>query len=279
MRIISKFSDYYDSARAYGEDPDLVYLRHTRDIEASKEVTKKLKGLLRWFPSSLSKGVRYREVSSSVGIIGFCGELYPVWYICGQWVATGDAFLRALNNFEVDIKGNPVTPTYGTAFEEHVRIRRKLIADFWPDKEAEQALFIKEAQKPLRQHAWRQSFNHGALTKPKIDACRERPVFKDHTDLFTELDIPVFFFRNIWQERRTAFIANPKLSEYGFASAVDPWTAYQELSMFVGGVLPRQKQDTVEITDDRVIRDAKGHDDRSFKTASPGKKAGRRSRR
>ena len=33
MKIISKFKDCYDSVLAMGQDPNIVYLRHTTDIE------------------------------------------------------------------------------------------------------------------------------------------------------------------------------------------------------------------------------------------------------
>lgn len=55
--------------------------------------------------------------------------------------------------------------------------------------------------------------------------------------------------------------ANPHgLKKLGFAKAVDPYTAYQELSMWVGGVLAGESPKTVKITDDKVLIENHGFD-------------------
>jgi hypothetical protein len=51
-----------------------------------------------------------------------------------------------------------------------------------------------------------------------------------------------------------------------FAKMVDPYTAFQEISMWLGGVLPRQAPDIVEITDDRIKIEKHGfHHPTSFR--------------
>lgn len=45
---------------------------------------------------------------------------------------------------------------------------------------------------------------------------------------------------------------------------MDPFTAFQEISMFLGGVLKRTEVDTVDIGDE-AMRDEKGFDEWSFK--------------
>jgi hypothetical protein len=54
----------------------------------------------------------------------------------------------------------------------------------------------------------------------------------------------------------------PDLKKYGFAKALDPYTAYQELSMWVGGVLCGQSPAVVEITDDKTILEGHGFDNK-----------------
>jgi hypothetical protein len=46
---------------------------------------------------------------------------------------------------------------------------------------------------------------------------------------------------------------------------MDPFTLFQELSMFVGGVLPRNPNPMVEITDDKVKVAKHGFDKWSFR--------------
>lgn len=289
MRIISKHSDYYDSARAFGEDRDLVYLRHTDDeFEVPEEHLITLRALARLIPTAILGERHGLEVSGGCGLIGFCGKLYPVWRVMGHWVTTSDQFLRILSDYDLDNWGSKTYSDHDHRANE--KARETLVENFWPSDPEKQKKVVKAASAPPLGRYWMRSgatdmVGHG-LTKPKIDLCRERKEFEGHTGMFVDMGIPVFFFeqnpRRAYLDgdggpRRVGeFIANPTLDELGFASVLDPWTAYQELSMFVGGVLPRQGQQTVEIVDDEVIRDAKGHDDRSFKTASPGKKARRR---
>lgn len=50
------------------------------------------------------------------------------------------------------------------------------------------------------------------------------------------------------------------LKHLGFAKALDPYTAYQELSMWVGGVLAGESPKIVKITSDRVLLEGHGFD-------------------
>ncbi len=59
-------------------------------------------------------------------------------------------------------------------------------------------------------------------------------------------------------------VINPELNDYSFVTQVDPHTAHQEISMYLGGVLRVGEPDTVEISDD--IRASKhGFDEYSFR--------------
>lgn len=55
------------------------------------------------------------------------------------------------------------------------------------------------------------------------------------------------------------------LKEIGFARVLDPYTAFQELSMFVGGVMARPGNPIVRITDDEVLAGKHGFDKWSFR--------------
>lgn len=62
------------------------------------------------------------------------------------------------------------------------------------------------------------------------------------------------------------------LSEIGFAKAVDPHTAFQEISMWLGGVLGAEKPNLVEITDDRIKVEKHGfHHPTSFRRSKGSK--------
>jgi len=61
------------------------------------------------------------------------------------------------------------------------------------------------------------------------------------------------------------------LGKMGFARKLDPFTAFQELSMWVGGVLPRPGNPMVEISDEKTMVAKHGMDEWSFRTP-PGPK-------
>ena len=64
-------------------------------------------------------------------------------------------------------------------------------------------------------------------------------------------------------------LVNPwGLKKYGFASALDPYTAFQELSMWIGGVLGGNSPETVSITDNKVLIENHGYDKHSFRSST-----------
>lgn len=65
------------------------------------------------------------------------------------------------------------------------------------------------------------------------------------------------------------FEVNPTgLKKLGFAKALDPYTAFQELSMWIGGILGGTSPEIVSITDDKVLIENHGFDKHSFRSSS-----------
>jgi hypothetical protein len=60
-------------------------------------------------------------------------------------------------------------------------------------------------------------------------------------------------------------IENSNLKNHQFYKVLDPYTAFQEISMWVGGVLTNNPPKMVEITDERVILVKHGMDHTSFR--------------
>ncbi|MBB4861247.1 hypothetical protein HNP46_000058 [Pseudomonas nitritireducens] len=81
----------------------------------------------------------------------------------------------------------------------------------------------------------------------------------DNLDTFLALDAPVWvlFGRDLY--------INPCLQTYGFQRMMDSITAFQEVSMFVSGVLATAKQQPIPHTPDRLMAAAKGFDEHSFR--------------
>jgi hypothetical protein len=96
---------------------------------------------------------------------------------------------------------------------------------------------------------------------------------KELLSFFEEYKTPIFhckFDDNYWKPTYTLTI-NPQLKQYGFASMLDPYTAIQELHMYLNNVMVQDTQVEVPVGSDEVIRDCKGFYEYSFKNL-PGKK-------
>jgi len=63
-----------------------------------------------------------------------------------------------------------------------------------------------------------------------------------------------------YRQQRKCWMNPYGLKSIGFQKALDPYTAYQELSMWVGGVLAGESPKTVKITSDKVLLEGHGFD-------------------
>lgn len=70
-----------------------------------------------------------------------------------------------------------------------------------------------------------------------------------------------------WHDEKVFEINPYMLKQIGFAKALDPYTAFQELSMWIGGVLGGTSPEIVRITDDQVLIANHGFDKHSFRSS------------
>lgn len=71
---------------------------------------------------------------------------------------------------------------------------------------------------------------------------------KLNKDYFQEYKVPVFSIKRI-SSRLETILLNPKLKDFEFMKIKDPYTTYQEIYMFMAGVLGTIQEKTVEISD------------------------------
>lgn len=99
---------------------------------------------------------------------------------------------------------------------------------------------------------------------------------KDHFDLKitknqlhylieNKITILTFTIECYWDHRFSVTIENSNLKSLEFYKVLDPYTAFQEISMWVGGVLTNNPPEMVEIKDERVILAKHGMDHTSFR--------------
>jgi hypothetical protein len=100
-------------------------------------------------------------------------------------------------------------------------------------------------------------FNDWGLSK-----WRRAQRFRVDLEIHRIVGAPVFALVNWWPGFGTTplLIRNPRLADLNFASVIDPWTAYQELSMFLGSALAEQRDPNENISDaDRAAMHGFGH--------------------
>lgn len=232
MKIVSKYKDYYDSALAYGSDEELVYVRKKSKIafaSLSDPVRDRLAKLRRNLPhiSLHISGERYSgyDNMSAPFLLGVCGKIYPV--VC------------------LTLKG---VDTFAYSYEDVMSFLRKHKLQ----KELED---FEDARSWL----WNSSDDLRSFFSIKFEALSE---------VFIDNKVPLFLIDFKFSTGVGCIpcdiVVNPQLKEYGFYKKLDPYTIFQEIGMYLDGVLGVTAPDMVGI-DDLIMRGKKGFDNTSFK--------------
>lgn len=241
MKIISKFRDYYDCIQGYGIDQNFVYPRTTEEKDFSPQINS---DQYRFVLDNFIGNKRYGDLFVDSYVIGFCGKLFPVYKLvyrdlthdCGntRWAYTNkgvEKFFKELNTGKK--KREEYLKSYMFGKHQSWLDRRRFV----------QANVINMFEEL-----------HGY----------------DMLSTFVEFNVPVFVIKDIeegyYHRPTTAKIdLNPCLLDYHFQAIFDPYTAYQEIQMFISGVLGLKEPYMVNISDEHM-RDAKGFNEQSFKT-------------
>lgn len=217
MYIISKDKDYYDSAVGMGIDKTIVYERHSSEEDCPQELIDILntyRGSLDFIEGTFPKNMDRH--STSFIHVGFCGKIYLGVeihkYFKDKHSATGE-------RKEIEVIWN------------HNQLRMML-----DSKEEKNKKWYWNRDK--RSHLER--FNNYVAILEAYDA----------TKWFREYNTPIFVLHkkpldgvSYWRryhgysnDDRKIYI-NPVLKNYQFVKQIDPYTAFQEIQMYISGVL------------------------------------------
>jgi len=235
MRIISEFYDYYDCIQREGQDQSLVYLR------------KKVKDEERSFLGPLL-GLQYKTtpVIARQHLIGFCGKVYPcvqlmVWdknYVPVMEYDEGYTTCYSLEEVDAFFKENFKEKDYN---EFHKKGSR------WNWNRGYQ-------WNGLRYYSFMKFFEEAEKVKEK------------YTKLFEEKHSPIFVASAFCHGSNTSdarLYWNCSLKHLEFMRVFDPYSAFQEIQMFLGGLASPEKE-IPEMTDE-VKAFQKGFDKWSFR--------------
>jgi len=246
MLIIKKYQDYYDTAIGFGGiDKTCIW---ERTPEQEKE-PKQLKAILKLLDSQDSENIRtymkderifrsspYRDGSPELilpFIIGFCGKTY-VGYVF-RWTQGYDHTIKIVYGKEAFLELH--------SFDRNSKI----------DKENTITFFDRYHNKP-------------------------------HTELFFKYRVPVWvydwgtdvikyenYFGSKFHYHIPYFMTNPPLKDYEFYRLFSAPQAFQEIQMYLQGVLGNKEKEIVEISEkDKLLQH--GFDKWSFRNPYPPKR-------
>jgi hypothetical protein len=231
MRILSSFSDYYDAGIAYGVDRELTFVRETSThmVDIPREAKnigwrvmidhergrRRFKDQDRW---------NYR----SQHYLHFCGKIYPFYYF--DMIKYRD-------------------PKNGRVFEVNgaLNAHRNMVSY---DEVSRNRIFIWNEETALTY------FEPGKQDwYNKFDYSQEWNVISDDR-LNRKYNSPVvleYIGRNAG--RRIDLVVNPCLKDMNFKDVIDPYTAFQEVSMYLAMLQnPEDKDLDPAATDVEKIR-------------------------
>jgi hypothetical protein len=266
MRIIAKNHDYYDSALAFGHDENVVFKRTEQEYgsgwkkplpEGYHFMSPKLgvrEMTYQWTHGrrerSYDTNHMGREFSFHPFTVAFCGKLYPGIRLdsrqgyMGSWKSdyaySFDAYVVLLNHFGIE--------------------------------------FIDSATRKYQ--AWR---TYGERKGSPRNEKETKEYFErtgeDHVEFFAEKRKPIVVYELTGSsgEGNATLRFNGELKKLSFYKVFDAYTAFQELDMFISGVMSSpgdgapskvkpKRPNPVDISDED-LRDKKGFDDMSFKKA------------
>lgn len=222
MRIISKTKDYYDSAQAYGQDRSTIYNRKESERTLASNDLAALEPIAHYQPRD-TVGTVPGMYKCGTKLIGFCGMVYPVFYINERYFYTTAQIYKYLNVKKHKVMFKHWLTTYN----------RRWISSYF--------------------------FNLQGVT----DYIKEVKHRDTDLNLFINYDTPVWVLESIRREYK--FTINPTLKKYDFARVVDPYSAYQEIAMFMESTLARERIPDPTNVPDEYLAAAKGFDSWSFK--------------
>jgi hypothetical protein len=288
MRILSRFHDYYDTALAYGSDPDALYQRETSvrtgvgvdglhanqipwNIKHPRHGTSIGVQKLVVFDEGLSNNDKpgWARESNEANLvlqeafILIAGKAHPVW-------------LRARCGMDAALGGPQNTGDWVGAASETDAIRHYL-------QISRNGVPKGEVKAERTQGGWRQD----QKTVRAYDDARQRFMAMDFTELHLATQAPIILLANARslgdikqhdafdQEIRAgrdcppALVLNPQLGPLGMAKVLDPASLFQAIGQFISGVVPGQQMPMVKLRDIDLVR-KKGFDEKYGFRTRPG---------
>jgi len=253
MRIISKFNDYYDGVQAYGQDQSLVYHRVTEERNFKDSETDKVFGedtnlyngmyLEEYTPDNYGIGLESIETF----FVGICGIIYPL----------------AKLTYGTDRRTTPY-PHRDVKFTNSSEGMLSLLKQI---EGSEATKLVKNWKKEVR-NRWRYRWFE-ADVEPSIEKQHDRffdaSKFDKYWKFSVDHKIVCFSLRTtINVDEGMRFTINPCLKDLGAVIVSNPFDTFQNIAMYLGGVLGNEAAPMIAIEDKYRI-ESHGYDKWSFR--------------
>ena len=221
MRIIGG-RDYYDSARAFGEDRETVFIRAVYEKSP-------------WVKTPFGSDWSFpfvpwdtRDCVEEISVV-FCGKIYNGVAVRDHRL-TNQSYHWSVGSFkeaakEYDFKVMDVVSSH---WDKDNRRPRRLSDVF--------------SIEDLSRNHLNYAIENGVVIAIRNPFDRNGRDLHDHWKVNTD-----------------------GLKDIAFPKVIDPYSAFQEISMFVGGVLPRSGNPMVELTGEKIMLQKHGMDKWSFR--------------
>lgn len=231
MLIVSNFHDYYDSILSFGIDKKIVYQRKTIDLGEFKNLDSILKNYIlslegfsvyEKYPNFISTRLKYEPTEELQLIVIFlAGVQYKLIW---------------LNKY---------------CFDSSVDLSK----DWFYKKE--DLLYNKDVNENLLKQLNPRKSIDNAIKDYFAENGKKASIY----NYLVEKNIPILSIRIKNQANGVEALINPCLKKFNFQKLLDPYTAFQNLYMFVGGVIGNKEKEIIKISDKDMIG-KKGFDDK-----------------
>lgn len=242
MKIISKYHDYYDTARCYTfcADSEAIFVREEIEPKDAFE-------LVEYTWSTWSRkdfdvvlfGNPYRLSDDPLCVfefVGFCGKIYPVAH--------------------VSVRASP----FGR--EDKYFYDAQSLIEFIRSKKKDKA--FKKLNKGLDSKKAKKRDRYTLTECIEKSFPRMQEIANDSKilqDAFLDMGIPYYVCKIVRGYRDYGIYGNALLKDVEFYKVFQPMLAYQEIEMFFNSVLVGEANPP-QITDNKVILEAKGFDNK-----------------
>jgi len=260
MRIISKTRDYYDTALGYGIDPNVVYTRAPENFNAAGGYRKGI-DVVRVFINTFMENTDIKRLFKRIPqvrgwnnddalyhggfIVLFCGKLYPVLMINEPIKVQSEHSGRMVD-------GTRIVHCYD-AETVHALIEKHSTKKYLADYDGTESFKYSFMRPHLHRNIVDALFadtQHNEKALLELHIVKKIPVFKIVDGQFSDMH---------------EVTENPVLKDIQFYKKFNAFMAFQELSMFISGVLGGNSPVMVEVSNETKIHKA-GFNKQSFRT-------------